>query len=110
MQTQCDLDENGNCKTHSAGSPATIESENEMVQAIIGELKKAGSIVATTGVMLGIAAGLLGRQNERLVAAGKEPLRSIEKEMEAIVRPVALAFLTALDQLEKLHTVSPNAS
>lgn len=109
MQTQCDLDENGNCKTNSAGSPATIESENKMVQAIIGEIKKAGVIVAQTWVILGLAAELLGRQNDRLLAAGKEPLRSIEKEMEVIVRPIARAFLTALDQLEKLHTVSPNA-
>ena len=108
MKTECDLDENGVCKTHGPGTVGEVEVTNELINRVKQQLAISAKPLAELGIILNLADEAVKMENKRLIGLGREPLREIEGEMVKILRPVARLMKDAFDQLDALHLTHPS--
>lgn len=103
----CELDENGLCKTHAAGTPGDFEAQRAIVDDVIKAIGKAGMDLSMLGIALVDSAEGLSLSNERAKAVGQQPVREMEKECLAFLTPAVEALRTAIRGVKALRAGLP---
>lgn len=103
----CELDDNGLCKTHAAGSPGDFKAQHAIVADVIKAIGKAGMDLSLLGIALADSAEVLAGQNRRIEAAGGVKIREMEVEVLAILTPVVEALRTAIRGVKAIRNGLP---